>query len=144
MTVKVLVTALGQQLIADTKQIENKESKELVGYWLSSPRVVGYSKDEEGQLSVNFNPYCLVSDEQAFSIRSEHIVAILEPRQDVMEAYNNLVTPVEEDGTDSVDTEAAADDADSVDGAAGDGATGAPEVTVLSGGKDEVEPAAVA
>ena len=144
MTVKVLVTALGQQLIADTKQIENKESQELVGYWLTNPRVIAYTKNEEGELSVNFGNYCLVSDEQAFSIRSEHIVAILEPRQDVMEAYMNLVTPVEEDGTDSVDTEAAADDVDSVDGAAGDGTPSAPEVTVLSDGQDEVEPAAVA
>ena len=93
MTVKVLVTALGQQLIADTKQIENKETSELVGYWMTNPRVIGYSRDDDGNVSVNFNNYCLVSDEQAFSIRSEHIVAILEPRADVVEAYNELVAP---------------------------------------------------
>ena len=108
MTVKVLVTALGQQIIADTKQIENKETQELVGYWLSNPRVVGYSKDEEGQLSVNFNTYCLVSDEQAFSIRSEHIVAILEPRADVTEAYEGLVSPPEAETT-PTEEEVAAD-----------------------------------
>jgi len=137
MTVKVLVTALGQQLIADTKQIENKESKDLVGYWLNNPRVVAYSQNEESGVSVNFASYCLVSDEQAFSIRSEHIVAILEPRADVIAAYEELVAPAEDaevsvegeeptetetnDGTDTADTEATLDDTSVTDGTDGDG-----------------------
>ena len=137
MTVKVLVTALGQQLIAEAKQIENKESGDLVGYWLEQPRVVQYTQasDEEGGLQVNFGPYCLVSDEASFSIRSEHVVAILEPRADVLEAYTNLVTPpetdmavegdatpanvevTEDDATDAPSPEGS-DDAGSTDGAA--------------------------
>ena len=101
MTVKVLVTALGQQIIADTKQIENKETNDLVGYWMNNPRVVVYqrSEGEEGGVSVNFSNYCMVSDEASFSIRSEHVVAILEPRADVMEAYTTLVTPPETEAT---------------------------------------------
>ena len=46
MAVKVLVTALGQQLIAVAKQIENKETSELVGYWLENPRTVVYQPNE--------------------------------------------------------------------------------------------------
>jgi len=141
MTVKVLVTALGQQIVADTKQIENKESNELVGYWMENPRVVAYQQNEEGGLAVNFAPYCMVSDEASFSIRAEHIVAILEPRQDVVDAYANLVAPPEAEaaatveGTEETPVEEQVDDAaipdtteglsdvsDSTDGAAGDGA----------------------
>jgi len=142
MTVKVLVTALGQQIIADTKQIENKESNELVGYWMENPRVVVYQQNadaEDGGLSVNFGAYCLVSDEASFSIRAEHIVAILEPRQDVVDAYTNLVTPPEaseatvegteetlvedqvDDATVPVIAEGPTDVSDSADGAVGDG-----------------------
>ena len=134
MAVKVLVTQLGQQLVAEAKQIENKESGDLVGYWLENPRVVGYTKnDDDDGLSVNFGPYCLVSDEAAFSIRSEHIVAILEPRNDVLEAYTQLVTPpetqaviegTEDDATDTVSVEGS-DDSSEPDGAAGDGTEGA-------------------
>ena len=47
MTVKVLVTALGQQIVSEAKQIENKETGDLVGYWLENPRVVGYTQNEE-------------------------------------------------------------------------------------------------
>ena len=93
MTVKVLVTAIGQQIIAETKQIENKETNEIVGYWLSQPRLVQYSQGEDGGVGVNFANYCLVSDEGEFSLRGDHVVAILEPRDTVVEAWNKLVYP---------------------------------------------------
>ena len=93
MTVKVLVTAIGQQIIADTKQIENKETNDIVGYWLSQPRLVTYTQGEDGNLGVNFGTYCLVSDEAEFSLRGDHVVSILEPRDDVVEAWKKLVYP---------------------------------------------------
>ena len=93
MTVKVLVTAIGQQIVAETKQIENKETNEIVGYWLSQPRTVQYNRDDDGNLGVNFGLYCLVSDEAEFSLRGDHVVAILEPRQDVVDAWKQLVYP---------------------------------------------------
>ena len=93
MTVKVFCTALGQQIIAETKQIENKETNEIVGYWLSQPRTVQYNRDDDGNLGVNFGLYCLVSDEAEFSLRGDHVVAILEPRQDVVDAWKQLVYP---------------------------------------------------
>ena len=140
MSVKVLVSALGQQIIADAKQIENKETKDLVGYWLDKPRVIVYNTAEDGGVSLSFAPYCLVSDETAFSIRSEHIVAILEPRADVLVAYNALFeTPeVTEDGSDTADAEGSVDLSDSTNGAVGVGTEGAPEVTVSSDGAEEV------
>lgn len=125
MAVKVLVTALGQQIVTEAKQIENKETGDLVGYWMDNPRVVGYTKNEEDEgLSVNFGPYCLVSDEQSFSIRSEHIVAILEPRGDVVKAYVDIVTPetssiaIEGDETPTEVTEDDATDAPAAKGPA--------------------------
>ena len=103
MAIKVLVTAIGQQIIADVKQVENKESKEVVGYWLTEPRVVTYQTDEEGNVGVNFGSYCLVSNETEFSIRAEHIVTILEPREEVTERYQTIITPadVEEETTEA-------------------------------------------
>ncbi len=140
MTVKVLVTSLGQQLIAGVKQIENKETNDIVGYWLSQPRVVQYTQGEEGGVGVNFGSYCLISDENEFSIRAEHIVAILEPRDTVVEGYNKIVYPEPaevNDGTDTADTEATADDTSVADGAVGDGTEGAPEATDGGSGEDE-------
>ena len=99
MAIKVLVTAIGQQIVADVKQVENKETKEVVGYWLTQPRVVTYQSDDEGNVGVNFGSYCLVSNETEFSVRAEHIVTILEPRPEVVERYENIVgsdDPVEE------------------------------------------------
>ena len=111
MTVKVLVTALGQHLIADTKQVENKETNELVGYWLDKPRLVGYSRDEEtGDIGVQYMPYCLISDEASFSIKADHVVAILEPRKDVADKYDEIVNPVEAETTAVVTNEPSTSD----------------------------------
>ena len=95
MATKVLVTAIGQQIIADVKQVENKETKEVIGYWLTNPRVVGYKVGEDEQVTVNFGSYCLVSNETEFSLRADHVVAILEPREEVLERYELVVNPPE-------------------------------------------------
>jgi hypothetical protein len=98
MAVKVLVTALGQHIVADAKQVENKETEELIGYWLDRPRLVSYSptedNDEKG-IAIQYLPYCILSDEQSFTIKADHIVAILEPRDDVATRYKEIVTPDE-------------------------------------------------
>ena len=93
MAVKVLVTAIGQQIVAEVKQIENKDTHAIVAYWLTQPRTVNYQQDEPGNLGVNFGPYCPISNEAEFSVRAEHIVSILEPREDVVEGWNNTVYP---------------------------------------------------
>lgn len=98
MAVKVLVTEIGQQILADVKQVENKDTKEIVAYWVSEPRIVSYSMDEETKnIAVNFSKYCLVSDENEFSIRANYIVSILEPRADVAEQYTRIVENKEDE-----------------------------------------------
>ena len=91
MAVKVLVNTLGQHIVADVKQVENKETKELIAYWVKYPRVAAYSRDEEGAIAVVFSPYCILSDEQEFTIRTENVVAILEPRADVVTEYERII-----------------------------------------------------
>lgn len=116
MSIKVIVTAVGQHVIADIKQIENKENEEVVGYWLENPRVIAYSRKEDSadNVSIGFVNYCLVSDEQAFSLKAEHVVAILEPRADVAAKYVEVVVPaptdvVNDEPSSTVDTESGID-----------------------------------
>lgn len=127
MAVKILVTSVGQQIVSEVKQVENKETQELIAYWLENPRVVGYQQSEDGQINVSFGAFCLLSDEQSFSIRSEYIVSILEPREDVVERYTAVITPPEttevsdetveelKDATESDSAEATESDADSAE-----------------------------
>ena len=91
MAVKVLINTLGQQVISDVKQVENKVSKEVVGYWLSNPRLVFYNQGEDGEVGVNFTPFCLISNEAEFSVRADYVVTILEPRPEVVEAWERQV-----------------------------------------------------
>jgi len=96
MTVKVLVTELGAHVVAETKQVENKESGEVIAYWVSNPRIASYSRDDNGNINVSFSPYCMISDENEFSIRAAYIVSILEPRDDVKTRYEQLINPTTE------------------------------------------------
>ncbi len=93
MATKILINQIGQQLIADVKQVENKETKDVVGYWLTEPRVINYDTTEDGSVSVNFGTYCLVSADTEFSVRAESIVTILDPREEVLERYTAMTTP---------------------------------------------------
>ena len=116
MTVKVLVTSIGQHIVSEVKQVEQKESKEVIAYWLINPRVVSYNLEEGEKVNVNFGAYCLISDETEFSLKAEHVVSILEPRPEVIDRYTQLVSPNNEsDEPDTTDTEDG-DDTDSTDG----------------------------
>ena len=99
MAIKVLVTAIGQQLIADVKQVENKNTKEVVAYWVKDPRVVTYNQTDEGNVNVGFLGYCLVSNENEFSISATHIVSILEPLPEVITKYDEIVNPAPQEET---------------------------------------------
>ena len=93
MAVKVLVNAVGQHIVSEAKQVEEKETKKIIAYLLENPRVASYTRDDEGNINVGFAPYCVLSDEASFTIRAENIVAILDPREDVATQYSSLVTP---------------------------------------------------
>ena len=97
MAVKVLVNAIGQHIVSDAKQVEEKETKKIIAYLLTRPRVASYSRDEEGNVNVSFSPYCVLSDEAEFTIRAENIVSILDPREDVATQYLELTKPAEDE-----------------------------------------------
>tara|TARA_R110002050_G_scaffold5905_1_gene25380 strand:+ start:540 stop:938 length:399 start_codon:yes stop_codon:yes gene_type:complete len=132
MAIKILVNQIGQHIIAETKQVENKETGSVIAYWVKEPRIIGYTRsDEDGSVSVNFNSYCLVSDESEFSIKESAIVAILEPREDVAQSYtakvfNEPSTDGPEDGTNSDDS----------DGSTGVRTESTPETPNAGGGTD--------
>ena len=114
MAIKILVTAIGQHIIADVKQVENAETGDRVAYWVEQPRLIGYNRGEDGTCSVSFLPYCFASNENNFSIRDDHIVSVLEPMPDIAEHWRTKVyedpkvtitAKTDDDTTDADDTE---------------------------------------
>lgn len=144
MAIKVLVTAIGQHIIADTKQVSRKDTEETVAYWVKEPRLVLYTRPEgsdDGGVSINFASYCLISDESEFSIAKDHVVSILEPRADVLQSYRERVYP--EDATSDSVTQVG-NDFGVDDGANGDGTTGPSDSADVDLGEVEADIAAVA
>lgn len=93
MAIKVLVTSIGQHLLADVKQVEDTDTNEILAYWLKDARLVTYSQNESGGLQVGMGEYCPVANGGEFSIRRDAVVAILDPREDVLATYEALVNP---------------------------------------------------
>ncbi|QIN96751.1 hypothetical protein [Synechococcus phage S-N03] len=111
MAVKVLVNAIGQHILADVKQVEDSETNEVLAYWLRDAKAVSYQPTPEGQVGIQLSDFCPIATGAEFSIRRDNIVAILDPREDVLATYDKLINPptftpeVVEDATESDSTE---------------------------------------
>ena len=93
MAVKVFVTSIGQHLMADAKMIEDKDTGEVLAYWLANAQLVSYDLAEDGQIGVQFGSYCPIADGAEFSLCRKAVVAVLDPREDALETYNKLTNP---------------------------------------------------
>ena len=78
------MTAVGQHLIADVKSVTNRETDELLAYWLTEPRMITYMQSEEGT-AVRLSSPCPVAITTEYSVAKDHIAAILDPTEAVQE-----------------------------------------------------------
>ena len=138
--IKVLVNSIGQHILAETKQVTKKDDDTIVAYWVGNPHIVAYNRNEDGNITINFTHYCLLSDENEFTIKESDIVAILEPREDVLNSYKTKVYG-NESSTDNPEDGTVTDDADGTDGVRAESTPEEPDDSV---GEDEAEPATVA
>ena len=76
MAIKVLINELGQHLIADVSQVTNKETEELIAYWVKNARLVSYEAKKVRPLSPDWT--CPISSDTIRYRRSPHR-SILEP-----------------------------------------------------------------
>ena len=96
MAVKILVNNLGQHTIADVKQVSNKETEEIVAYWVKEPRIISYRKSEDGPgLAIDFTSPCPVAITTEYAIRADYVVSILDPVVQVEQKYVEVVNNVE-------------------------------------------------
>ena len=92
MSTKILINALGQHLIADVKSVTNRETEELLAYWLTEARLVNYLPAEEGT-SIRLTSPCPIAVTTEYSIAKDHIVSVLEPTAEMLEHYLAEVNP---------------------------------------------------
>lgn len=96
MAIKVLINELGQHLIADVSQVTNKETEELIAYWVKNARLVSYGQGEGDETVINLIDPCPISSDTEYAIAAHHIISILEPAADIARGYSERVAPNEE------------------------------------------------
>ena len=105
MSVKILITALGLELISDLKMVQEKVDvngeEKLIdrAYWLTNARAVVYSTNEDGAVVANFRRYCELATDASFELPLGHVVSILEPNEVALQAYEKEIASVEVSAT---------------------------------------------
>jgi len=102
MSVKVLITAIGEHLVADVSQVEDTVSDQIVAYWVRNPRIVSY-RTQDGEITAGLVTYCTVAADTEFSLSAHHVVAVLDPKEDVLNIYNQVVYGNASNASDSED-----------------------------------------
>ena len=113
MAVKILVNTLGQHTIAEVKQVTNKETEEILAYWVTEPRVISYRQAEGGGIAIDFSNPCPVAVTTEYAIRADYIVSILDAVSDVEKKYVEVVNSVPT--TEPVAEEAVAEEEESTE-----------------------------
>lgn len=96
MAIKVLVNALGQHIIADVSQVTNKDTNELIAYWVKNARLISYELGEDDTTSLNLVDTCPIAADTEYAIAAQHIVSIREPQEAIARGYSERVSPNED------------------------------------------------
>lgn len=115
MAVKIHIGIAGNQYIAETKQVENKETGEVVAYFAENPLSINYVQNDNGTVGLNFSAFCLASDDTTVTINKDAILALVDPTTALYDAYlerlsklnstDETSTPDTEDGSESDSTD---------------------------------------
>ena len=93
MATKVLINSIGQHIIADVKSVTNRETEELVAYWVTEPRRVVYVGQEDGTTSISLASTCPIAITTEYAIQASDIVTVLDPTEEMAGYYEKEVNP---------------------------------------------------
>lgn len=91
MDIKILSTITGQQLICEFQTIETNGV--TTSCMLKNPKLLIYKQGEDKELMASLSDFCPLSPTVEFRFNLDHISAILEAHDDVVEKYLNIVNP---------------------------------------------------
>tara|TARA_B100000003_G_scaffold166481_1_gene152904 strand:+ start:465 stop:839 length:375 start_codon:yes stop_codon:yes gene_type:complete len=102
MSLRIVRTRSGEDVICDIQEITQPDSEKILGYQLIHPYVVYISQpmvaeDDDGNIHAISNPeitmemYAPLAKEQKIIVRFDEIISAYETHQDVLEKYGTLI-----------------------------------------------------
>ena len=102
MSVRVVRTRGGEDVICDIREISQEGETKVLGYQLIQPYIVWISEgitadDDEGNIhkisnpEITMEPYAPLAKEQKLIVRYDEIISAYETHDDVVEKYTQLV-----------------------------------------------------
>ena len=102
MSVRVVRTRNGEDVICDIREISQEGDKKILGYQLNLPYMVWVSEgmtaeDDDGNIhklsnpEITMEPYVPLAKEQKIIVRYDEIISAYETHDDVVTKYTELV-----------------------------------------------------
>ena len=116
MSVRVVRTRNGEDVICDIREISQEGEKKILGYQLIKPYTVWISEgidaeDDDGNIhklsnpEITMEPYAPLAKEQKIIVRYDEIISAYETHDDVVAKYTELVG-----ATNGIESESPVDD----------------------------------
>ena len=94
MSIKLAVLQGGEQIITEIKELVSEDK--AVGYLLTKPHMVvinrpmlGTEDDEDRSVEITLSPWILLTGDKEIPIPSNHVVALVEPLDSLLEMYKD-------------------------------------------------------
>jgi hypothetical protein len=117
MTVQLVLLKSGEELIADVREIIDKETEKQMSLVFIRPVRITVSQQNvvneestETQNIINFEPWLITSKNEQFLVPYEWVVTICNPKDDILDSYITNVGVKEDDSeSDSAEDQSVSD-----------------------------------
>ena len=96
MSIKVALLKSGESVIADIKELVSDDN--VCGYLFENPNIINYlepellvEQTETSKLKISLIPWILITSDTKIPVRSDWIITMVEPIQDVRKIYEEKI-----------------------------------------------------
>ena len=96
MSIKVALLKSGEYVIADIKELISDDN--VCGYLFENPNIINYlepelltEENETSKLKISLIPWILITSDTKIPVRSDWIITMVEPIQDVRKIYEEKI-----------------------------------------------------
>ena len=102
MSIKVALLKSGESVIADIKELISDDK--VCGYLFENPNIITYlepelltEQTETSKLKISFIPWILITSDTKIPVRSDWVITIVEPIEEVKKIYEEKINESNQD-----------------------------------------------
>jgi len=104
MSIKVALLKSGESVIADIKELVSDD--DVCGYLFENPNIINYlepellvEQTETSKMKISLIPWILITSDTKIPVRSDWVITMVEPIEDVKKIYEEKINESNQDNT---------------------------------------------